>query len=70
MYYTDALCRRAEIISSDDYSGLTNDRGASIIIICIRTTDGFIVCGGEHNNMSTARISHQCPVDVFAGMPE
>lgn len=65
MYYMDALCRRDEI-SSDDYSGLTNDRGASVIIY---TTDGFIVCGGEHNNMFAARISHRCPVDVFAGMP-
>jgi len=35
MYYTDTLCGHAEILSSDDYSGLTNDRGSSIIIIII-----------------------------------
>jgi len=52
IYCTDTLCRRAEI-SSDDYSGLTNNRGS---VYNIRTTNGIIVCGGEYNNMFTAHI--------------
>jgi len=61
VYYYDiihcTLCRRAEI-SSDGYSGLTNNR-EGVYRYNIRTTDGIIVCGGEYNNMFTAHISHR-----------